>query len=256
LTHGIAHEIKNPLNFINNFSSLSVEILNDLDTLANAEISKSKLTEAHQLLNDLKTNLQKIHEHSQRIDGIVISMLKHSKETKSQKEPADINQLLKEYVYLMKKNYNEKFPETNVSVNLQLDPKVKLTNVVSQDIGRSLINILDNAFYAVNQRQQNSSTTYYPQILIRSKQMGNTIEIAIRDNGLGIPKENRDRLFHPFFTTKPTGTGTGLGLSIAYDIVVQEHEGEIHVNTKEGEFTEFIIEIPNNIGETEESTLN
>jgi signal transduction histidine kinase len=245
LTHGIAHEIKNPLNFINNFSSLSVELLNDLDTITASYSDDSISSEVHELLSSLKINLQKIHDHSMRIDGIVVSMLKHSKDTKGQKEPADLNQLLKDYVSLMKKNFQDKYPETEVNIDLQLDPSVKPANIVSQDIGRSIINILDNAFYAVNQRQQSSHDPYSPHISITSKQMEKAVEIIIRDNGNGIPKEDRERLFHPFFTTKPTGTGTGLGLSIAYDIVVQEHSGELRVNSKEGEFAEFVVDLPN-----------
>lgn len=244
LTHGIAHEIKNPLNFINNFSSLSVELLEDLCTLALPTDNNSKNEEARHLLNNLKINLQKIHDHSMRIDGIVVSMLKHSKDSKGKKEPTDLNQLLKEYLQLTKKNFQEKYPNIPINFEIHLDPNLKPTNIISQDIGRSLINILDNAFYAVNQRQQHTKEGYHPCISIRSQQLENAVEIAIRDNGMGIPKENRDRLFHPFFTTKPTGTGTGLGLSIAYDIVVLEHAGEIKVNSQEGEFAEFIIHLP------------
>ncbi|MBA2728625.1 MAG: AAA family ATPase [Parachlamydiaceae bacterium] len=244
LTHGIAHEIKNPLNFINNFSSLSVELLEDLSSLYPQSKEELKDLEIQNLLSNLKTNLQKIHEHSLRIDGIVVSMLKHSKDSKGQKEMADINLLLKEYLLLSKKNFAEKYPGTSIEIDMDLDPDLRPTNIISQDIGRSLINILDNAFYAVNQRQQQSPTDYHPCISIKSQQLENLVEIAIKDNGLGIPKENRERLFHPFFTTKPTGTGTGLGLSIAYDIVVQEHAGEIKVVSQEGEFTEFIIHLP------------
>jgi len=163
----------------------------------------------------------------------------------------DINLLLKEYLLLSKKNFEEKYPETSIEIDVDLDPGLRPANIISQDIGRSLINILDNAFYAVNQRQQQNPADYRPCISIKSQQLENLVEIVIKDNGLGIPRENRERLFHPFFTTKPTGTGTGLGLSIAYDIVVQEHSGEIKVVSQEGEFTEFIIHLPSGASKSE-----
>lgn len=259
LTHGIAHEIKNPLNFINNFSSLSVELLNNLSALNTPTGDKEKDLETLSLLKDLKINLQKIHDHSLRIDGIVVSMLKHSKDSKGEKELTDLNALLREYLQLTKKNFQEKFPDTAVDIELNLDPHLKPANIVVQDIGRSVMNILENAFYAVNQKLQETKEPYKPCISIRSQQLEHQIEISIRDNGVGIKKENRERLFHPFFTTKPTGTGTGLGLSIAYDIIVQEHTGEIVVQTQEGEFAEFIIHLPSfdrHISQEEASALS
>lgn len=245
LTQGIAHEIKNPLNFINNFSSLSVELLDDISKQMPTSKETEKMQEVQNLLNHLKINLQKIHSHSLRVDGIVVSMLKHSKETKGQKEPANLNQLLKEYLTLSRKTYEEKHPDINVEVETRLDPNLRLTSIVSQDIGRGLMNILDNAYYAILEKHEQAGSAYKPKVSITSKQLEDCVEILIRDNGIGIPKENREKLFHPFFTTKPTGTGTGLGLSIAYDIIVQEHSGEIKVNTEEGQFTEFVIRLPN-----------
>lgn len=245
LTQGIAHEIKNPLNFINNFSSLSVELLEDLYKQISEASAADSPEEVQNLINHLKVNLQKIHDHSLRVDGIVVSMLKHSKETKGQKDAINLNQLLKEYLALSTKTYAEKHPNIKIDLETNFDPNLRLTNIVSQDIGRGILNILDNAYYAVAEKREIQGDAFTPKVSITSKQLEDSVEILIRDNGLGIPKENREKLFHPFFTTKPTGTGTGLGLSIAYDIVVQEHAGEIKVNTEEGAFTEFIIHIPN-----------
>jgi signal transduction histidine kinase len=244
LTQGIAHEIKNPLNFINNFSSLSLELIEDLKACVTEREKNGQFQEAWQLLQLLQQNLGKIHDHSIRMDGIVVSMLSHSKESKGQKEPTSLNYLLKEYVALAIKSFEQKSPLLAIHVATNYDANLQKINVVSQDIGRALMNILDNAFYAVALRKQLSEGTFTPTIEISSEQKPQWVEISIRDNGMGIPEENRSKIFQPFFTTKPTGTGTGLGLSIAYDIIVHEHNGEIHVYSKQNEFTEFLIRFP------------
>lgn len=242
LTQGIAHEIKNPLNFINNFSSLSLDLIEDLKICIPEEERTAQAQEALHLLMLLQQNLGKIHDHSIRMDGIVVSMLSHSKESKGLKEPTNLNHLLKEYVALATKSFEQKHPRTPIHVATEFDPSLHKISIVSQDIGRALMNILDNAFYAVLQKKI-TTPEFGPSIRITSVQHGDSVEILIRDNGNGIPESNRTKIFQPFFTTKPTGTGTGLGLSIAYDIVVHEHNGEIHVNSKEGEFTEFVIKL-------------
>ena len=242
LTQGIAHEIKNPLNFINNFASLSLELIDDLKKTLTA-LPEEGQDEVRELASHLQTNLEKIHSHSVRMDGIVVSMLRHSKDSKGQKELTNLNSLLKEYVALSKKSFEQKNSLMNVDIEMILDPNLKKAYVVSQDIGRALMNILENAFYALSQKQK-TTPDFQPKLIITSENLSEDIKITIRDNGIGIPEGNRPRLFHPFFTTKPTGTGTGLGLSIAYDIVVHEHAGEIHVQSKEDEFTEFQLRIP------------
>lgn len=244
LSHGIAHEIKNPLNFINNFSSLSVELLDDLSELIPQGDEKEKDREIHDLLKHLKINLEKIHTHSLRVDGIVVSMLKHSKESKGHKELTELNKVLKEYLYLTKKSFEEKNPNIVVAIESSFDPALQLIEIVPQDVARAVMNILDNAFYSVVHRFKIEGVTYQPLISVSSLQLADCVEIHVGDNGMGISKEHREKLFHPFFTTKPTGTGTGLGLSIAYDIVVQEHGGEIQVQSEPKKFTEFIIRLP------------
>lgn len=244
LTHGVAHEIKNPLNFINNFSSLSIELLQELGSSLGESISAKGKETVSNLLHNLNLNLSKIYDHSLRINGIILSMLKHSKETKGQKEAANINTLLQDYIALTTKIFTEKHPDVPVTIEKHLDSRLKTVHIIPQDIGRGIVNILENAFYAVNTKYELQKPSYTPTILVTSKQLNDMVEIRIKDNGFGIPKEHREKLFHPFFTTKPTGTGTGLGLSIAYDIIVHEHAGDIKMNSDEGHFTEFIITLP------------
>lgn len=244
LTQGIAHEIKNPLNFINNFSSLSLDLIEDLKVSIPNKEPTPEAQETVQLLSLLQLNLGKIHDHSIRMDGIVASMLSHSKESKGQKELTNLNHLLKEYTTLTTKNFQQKHPDLSVNVETIYDIHLQKTNIVSQDIGRALMNILDNAFYSVSRQMELKGSGFTPTISISTKQHAEGVEIAIRDNGIGIPEANRGKIFHPFFTTKPTGTGAGLGLSIAYDIIVHEHGGKIEFNTEEGVFTEFIITLP------------
>ncbi len=244
LTQGVAHEIKNPLNFINNFSSLSMELLNELSEIIKTHEEKLEKGEVEELLGNLQINMQKICDHSKRADGILMSMLRHSKMTKGSKEVVNVNTLLSEYLLIMSNQSKEKYPDLSVTFSKVLDPAVKSIYVVPQDIGRAFMNILDNSLYSVREKRRIIGTEYTPEIRVSTKQESQYIWISIRDNGIGIRKEYWDKVFLPFFTTKPTGTGVGLGLSIAYDIFVKEHEGKLTFETEEGEYTEFIIELP------------
>ncbi len=239
LTEGVAHEIKNPLNFINNFSTLSLKLLNQLSSGLPGDQSTSEKTQ--NLMNSLKSNLEKIVAHGKRADSIVTDMMHHSPVTQIPREAIDLNQCIKEYVNLILEKYSQKSPETKIQVDSHYDDAIKSVEVIPQDIGRVFVNILDNACQALNQKRE-SQPDFTPHLVISTKQLEHSIEIIIRDNGLGIPKTHLDKIFMPFFTTK--AQGTGLGLSIAYNIVVHEHKGEIRVNTEEGQFTEFCILLP------------
>ncbi len=240
LSRGVAHEIKNPLNFINNFSGISVELLEDL-----AIALKTKNTEeVTGLIEDLKVNLNKIQFHSKKADQIVISMMQHSKATKGERESVNINQILKDYTEIMQKDFLSKHPEARLSINSQLDTHLPEIQAIPEDIGKTLRNIMDNAFYAVGSKWDKNKSTFQPIVTLQSKKLEDAIEIIIRDNGTGIAKQDMDKIFQPFFTTKPTGTGAGLGLSIAYDIVVQEHHGQINIDSQEGDYTQLTIRIP------------
>jgi signal transduction histidine kinase len=249
LTAGIAHEIKNPLNFVNNFAELSLEILQEL----REEIAKQKPAlgerecgNIESLVGDLETNAQKISEHGKRADSIVRSMLLHSRGQKGERQSTDINAVLEEYLNLSYHGMRAKDTSFNVTLERAYDSSLGNVQVVPQDLSRVFLNILNNACYAVSekQRQSGNGIRYQPTVSVRTRNLGDRIEVRIRDNGTGIPPEVRERIFHPFFTTKPTGHGTGLGLSISHDIIVQEHGGELEVETEPGQFTEFIIRLP------------
>lgn len=242
LTHGVAHEIKNPLNFINNFSSLSVDLLEDLGKLIE-HFKESDNKEAQDLIQDLNINMQKICEHSKRADKIVMSMLQHSKATKGAKELINLNLLYSEYLYISQNQAKQKYPDLRVEIITRFDPNLKNVYVVPQDIGRVFLNIIDNALFDLNVKMKKVENGFIPKIEISTQQIRNTSKTTIRDNGLGIKKEHYEKIFQPFFTTKPTGTGIGLGLSIAYDIIAKEHEGSISFTSEENEFTEFVIEL-------------
>lgn len=240
LSRGVAHEIKNPLNFINNFSGISVELLDDLSqALKNPNSEETKT-----LIEDLKTNLNKIQFHSKKADQIVVSMMQHSKATKGDKESVNINQIIKDYSEIMQKDFQTKYPNSQLLVDTQLDTRMPSIQAIPEDIGKSIKNIMDNAFYAVGWKWEKHPEQYQPEISLRSKHLEDAVEIIIRDNGTGIPKQDMDKMFQPFFTTKPTGVGAGLGLSIAYDIIVQEHHGQLNIESKEGEYTQLTIRIP------------
>jgi signal transduction histidine kinase len=242
LTAGIAHEIQNPLNFVNNFSEVNSELIEELKgewSMVNSENKEG----AEELINDIQQNTEKILHHGKRADAIVKSMLQHSRQSSGKKEPTDINALCDEYLRLSYHGLRAKDKNFNAEIKTDFDPSVGKINIVSQDIGRVLLNLFNNAFYAVSKRQVAQGKEYEPSVSVTTKKSGNSVLITVRDNGDGIPENIMDKIFQPFFTTKPTGSGTGLGLSLSYDIV-KAHGGEIKVDSKVGEETNFVIQLP------------
>ncbi|MCJ8164199.1 ATP-binding protein [Pontibacter sp. E15-1] len=244
LTAGIAHEIQNPLNFVNNFSELSSELVEDLEKALRTQLQAEKGQEITEILTDLKQNLAKIYQHGLRADAIVKGMLQHSRKSTGHKEPTDINALTEEYMRLSYHGLRAKDKSFNASLNTDFDLNVGKADVVPQDFGRVLLNVLNNAFYAVQQRKLKQPDGYQPQVSVRTQRQGDEVEVRVRDNGPGIPKESASRIFQPFFTTKPTGQGTGLGLSLSYDIITKGHGGKLTFTTEAGQYTEFIISVP------------
>ena len=238
LTAGIAHEIQNPLNFVNNFSEVSDELVDEMKD----ELANDNRQQALAIAEDVKQNLQKIVHHGKRADAIVKSMLLHSRSSSAQKEATDINALADEYLRLSYHGLRAKDKTFNATVRTEFDPSVKEISIIPQDIGRVLLNLFNNAFYSVTQKKQ-SIENYEAVVSVCTKKIKDKVEIRVKDNGTGIPKKVLDKVFHPFFTTKPTGQGTGLGLSLSYDII-KAHRGEIRVETKEGEGAEFTIHLP------------
>ncbi|MBX7240180.1 MAG: histidine kinase [Bacteroidia bacterium] len=242
LTAGIAHEIQNPLNFVNNFSELSMELINDIKTeLKNPETDKGYINE---LFEDLNTNQEKIHHHGKRASNIVKGMLQHSRKGTEQKELTDINALCDEYFRLAYHGLRARDKSFNSDMKTDFDLSVGSLKIHSQDIGRAILNIITNAFHAVMEKKRENLPGYQPIVLVKTKKENNQVLISISDNGFGIPNHIREKIFQPFFTTKPTGEGTGLGLSLAYDIITKGHGGTIEVNSTEGIGTEFIITFP------------
>jgi two-component system NtrC family sensor kinase len=239
LTAGIAHEIQNPLNFVNNFSDVNKELIEE----AHEEINKGNISEAKIILSDIKENEEKINHHGKRADAIVKGMLQHSRSSTGVKEPTDINALADEYLRLAYHGLRAKDKEFNTTLKTDYDHSIGSISIIPQDIGRVLLNLINNAFYAVAEKKKTSQEGYEPTVLISTKRVNEKVEITVADNGNGIPQKVIDKIFQPFFTTRPTGEGTGLGLSLSYDIV-KAHGGEIKVNTKEHEGSEFIIQIP------------
>jgi signal transduction histidine kinase len=243
LTAGIAHEIQNPLNFVNNFSEVNTELV---DELHNA-IDEGNLIEVRSIANDIKENEQKIVYHGKRADVIVKSMLHHSRSSSGVNEPTDINVLTDEYLRLAYHGLRAKDKSFNATLKTDFDVRIEKINIIPQDIGRVILNLITNAFYAVAEKKNASAGSagqlYEPTVSVSTKKVNGKVELKVKDNGLGMPGHVIDKIFQPFFTTKPTGQGTGLGLSISYDIV-KAHGGELKVETKEGEGTEFIIQIP------------
>jgi signal transduction histidine kinase len=239
LTAGIAHEIKNPLNFVNNFSEVSMELIEE----ALEEISQIKenahANESTEILTDIKSNLAKIHEHGSRANGIVSSMLQHSRGGSGKKEPTDLQALIREYVNLSFHGMRAGKNPINVDIRLGLDEKISSVNLIGEDFSRVVLNLVNNAFDAMREKTKTDSE-YRPVLSISTKQKEETVEIAIADNGPGIPDAIKDKILQPFFTTKKGTEGTGLGLSITHDIV-KAHGGELKVETIEGKGTEFII---------------
>ena len=240
LTAGIAHEIQNPLNFVNNFSEVSNELIDEM----NSELDKGNYNEAKEIAADVKQNLEKINHHGKRADAIVKGMLQHSRSTSGTKEPTDINALCDEYLRLSYHGLRAKDKSFNVTIKTDFDASLEKINIIPQDIGRVVLNLLTNAFYVVDEKKKSGIENYEPTVSISTKKVDDKIEIRVTDNGNGIPQKVLNKIFQPFFTTKPTGQGTGLGLSLSYDIV-KAHGGELKVETKEGEGTIFIIQLPN-----------
>jgi len=252
LTAGIAHEIQNPLNFVNNFIEVSNELIDEM----NSELNKGDIEEAKAISSDIKQNLEKINHHGKRADAIVKGMLQHSQSGIGVKEPTDINALADEYLRLAYHGFKAKDKSFNVTMKTDFDPQVGSINIVPQDIGRVLLNLINNAFYAVNEKMKTQDKNYQPKVTVRTsmvmtpdnsliRQSANSIIISVTDNGNGIPEKVLDKIFQPFFTTKPTGQGTGLGLSLSYDII-KAHQGNINIRNTPGEGSEFIITLPIN----------
>ena len=241
LTAGIAHEIQNPLNFVNNFSEVSNELIDEM----NAELDKGDIEEAKLIAVDVKQNLEKINHHGKRAGDIVKGMLQHSRNTSNAtKEPTDINKLADEYLRLAYHGLRAKDKSFNAIMKTDFDKTIGNINIIPQDIGRVILNLITNAFYAVDEKKKSGiGERYEPTVLVSTKKSGDKILITVKDNGNGIPQKIIDKIFQPFFTTKPTGQGTGLGLSLSYDIV-KAHGGELKVETKEGQGTTFTIQLP------------
>lgn len=236
LTAGIAHEIQNPLNFVNNFSEVNKELLAEMKD----EMDKGNFNDAKAIANDVIDNEEKINHHGKRADSIVKGMLQHSRSSNGQKEPTDINALADEYLRLAYHGLRAKDKSFNATMKTDFDKSIAHINIISQDIGRVLLNLITNAFYVVSEKAKQGMAGYQPTVEVSTKKERNKVVIAVKDNGNGIPAIIRDKIFQPFFTTKPTGQGTGLGLSLAYDIV-KAHGGELKVDTKEGEGSSFFI---------------
>jgi signal transduction histidine kinase len=239
LTAGIAHEIQNPLNFVNNFSEVNKELITEM----NEEIHRGHYDEVKIIAKDIEENEQKINHHGKRADAIVKGMLQHSRSSTGQKEPTDINALADEYLRLSYHGLRAKDKSFNATLNTDFDAHIGKVDIIPQDIGRALLNLYNNAFYSVHEKTKTAGEDYHPAVSLITKKINDKIGISVVDNGTGIPQKVIDKIFQPFFTTKPTGQGTGLGLSLSYDIV-KAHGGEIKVNTKEGEFTEFVVKLP------------
>jgi signal transduction histidine kinase len=246
LTAGVAHEIKNPLNFINNFSALSAELIDELDeTLAPAPLDQKMRSDVGELTQILKSNLEKVVQHGKRADSIVKNMLLHSREGSGEQRPADINALLDESLNLAYHGARAEKPGFNITLQRDLDPDAGMIELFPQEITRAFLNLISNGFYAATMRKKEiDEQSFEPMLSVRTKNLGGKVEIRIRDNGAGIPKDVKEKIFNPFFTTKPAGEGTGLGLSMSHDIVVKQHGGTIDVDTEQGHFTEFIITLP------------
>lgn len=241
LTAGIAHEIQNPLNFVNNFSDVSTELVDEM----NEEIDEGNLEDAKQIAQDLKQNLEKINHHGKRAGDIVKGMLQHSRSSSGIKELTDVNALADEYLRLAYHGLRAKDKTFNAAMKTDYDESIGLIKIIPQDIGRVVLNLITNAFYAVTERKKLAVEGYEPIVTVTTKKFSDRVEVHVKDNGTGIPQKVLEKIFQPFFTTKPTGQGTGLGLSLSYDIV-KAHGGELKVETKEGEGAEFIISLPLN----------
>jgi two-component system NtrC family sensor kinase len=240
LTAGIAHEIQNPLNFVNNFSEVSIELLDELKEEARAGNHEDVIA----IATDLTQNLEKINHHGKRADGIVKGMLEHSRPSTGQKEPTDLNKLADEYLRLAYHGLRAKDKSFNAELITHFEQSLPRVNIIPQNIGRVLLNLFNNAFYATQQKRKIANEDYKPTVEITTLLSVDNIVIHVKDNGIGIPDTIKDKILQPFFTTKPAGEGTGLGLSLSYDIVVKGHGGNIAINSTIAEGAEFIVQIP------------
>jgi len=246
LTAGIAHEIKNPLNFVNNFSAISVELIDELrQALAGANLDNKLRAEISEIADMLQGNLDKVVQHGKRADSIVKNMLLHSRQGSQEHRPVDINAIVEESLNLAYHGARAERQGFNITLARSFDPAAGEVDLFPQEITRVLLNLISNGFYATTKRKaQANGDDYEPMLAAATKNLGDRVEISIRDNGTGIPPEVKEKMFNPFFTTKPAGEGTGLGLSLSYDIIVKQHAGTIEVDTQPGEFTEFKIVLP------------
>jgi signal transduction histidine kinase len=246
LTAGIAHEIKNPLNFINNFSGLSAEMIDELrEAMKDLSLNDTKRDEITELMDTLRGNLDKVVQHGKRADAIVKNMLRHSRESSGEHRSVDINTLVQESLNLAWHGARAEKPDFEITLKQSLDPTAGAADIFPQDITRALLNLISNGFYAATKRRaEMSGGGYEPVLNASTKNLGDHVEISIRDNGIGIPPDVKEKMFDPFFTTKPTGEGTGLGLSISHDIIVKQHGGAIEVDTQPGKFTEIRVILP------------
>ncbi len=240
LTAGIAHEIQNPLNFVNNFSEVSMELVDEMEE----ELEKGDLKEASAISADIKQNLEKIYHHGKRADGIVKGMLQHSRNNSGERQLTDVNVLADEYLRLSYHGLRAKDKNFNATLTTHYQKNLPPISIIPQDIGRVLLNLFNNAFYAVHQKQKTANSAYKPEVMVDTSFTGTFLVVKVKDNGTGIPEAVKDKILQPFFTTKPTGEGTGLGLSLSYDIVVKGHGGKIAVESAEGEGSVFVIELP------------
>ena len=249
LTAGIAHEIKNPLNFVNNFSALSRELLGELSqTLAIEPFEKTQREEAEDLIATVASNLDKVLTHGKRADSIVKNMLLHSREGSGERTSVNVNKMVEEALNLAYHGARAEKPGFKVTIAKSLDPEAGRVDLYAQEMTRVLLNLISNGFYATAKRRQNETNeAYEPTITATTCNLGDRVTIAIRDNGTGIPEEVKAKMFNPFFTTKPAGEGTGLGLSLSHDIVVKQHGGKLEVATEPGEFSEFRIVLPRDV---------
>jgi two-component system NtrC family sensor kinase len=240
LTAGIAHEIQNPLNFVNNFSEVNTELIDEMEQ----EIGSGNYDEVKAIAGSIKANQQKISQHGKRADFIVKGMLQHSRTSTGEKHPTNVNVLADEFLKLSYHGLRAKDKNFNAELITDFDKKLPPVNIVQQDIGRVLLNLFNNAFYAVNQKAKTAGADYKPEVTVTTSSENGQVIIKVKDNGIGIPDAIKEKIMQPFFTTKPTGEGTGLGLSLTYDMVVKGHGGSISVDTKEGSYSEFTVSLP------------
>jgi signal transduction histidine kinase len=246
LTAGIAHEIKNPLNFVNNFSGISAEMIDELrEVLEDVNLTETQRNEVSELMSTLRSNFDKVVQHGKRADAIVKNMLQHSREGSGEHRVIDINALVEESLNLAWHGARAETHGFEIKLQQSFDPSAGAADVFPQDIRRALLNVISNGFYAATKRRpEMDDGDYEPTLTASTKNLGDRVEITIRDNGTGITPDVKEKMFNPFFTTKPTGEGTGLGLSISHDIIVKQHGGSIEVDTQPGEFTEIRVTLP------------